>query len=158
MIRLPPRSTRSDTLFPYTTLVRSRLVVLEVGFDDRPQAAPAAEEHRDIPGPRGFFDVANPHRVRRPRFLAALAADDDEIGLGRMRQRFIERQPEALAVLLRAAVGLHDAAQRPQNVAGPPLALLDVDRAEHRPEAADAEHPRRQIRRGAGGERGGKEG
>src|SRR3546814_6343482 len=26
MIRLPPRSTRTDTLFPYTTLFRSRLV------------------------------------------------------------------------------------------------------------------------------------
>src|SRR3546814_13935927 len=26
MIRRPPRSTRTDTLFPYTTLVRSRLV------------------------------------------------------------------------------------------------------------------------------------
>src|SRR3546814_20127740 len=26
MIRLPPRSTRTDTLFPYTTLVRSKLV------------------------------------------------------------------------------------------------------------------------------------
>src|SRR3546814_20632781 len=25
MLRLPPRSTRSDTLFPYTTLSRSRL-------------------------------------------------------------------------------------------------------------------------------------
>src|SRR3546814_11393492 len=24
MIRLPPRSTRTDTLFPYTTLIRSR--------------------------------------------------------------------------------------------------------------------------------------
>src|SRR3546814_15265435 len=28
MIRLPPRSTRTDTLFPYTTLVRSEDVVL----------------------------------------------------------------------------------------------------------------------------------
>src|SRR3546814_5723590 len=27
MIRRPPRSTRTDTLFPYTTLFRSRLVV-----------------------------------------------------------------------------------------------------------------------------------
>src|SRR3546814_16088771 len=26
MIRRPPRSTRTDTLFPYTTLVRSRLI------------------------------------------------------------------------------------------------------------------------------------
>src|SRR3546814_2707695 len=29
MIRLPPRSTRTDTLFPYTTLFRSLLLVLE---------------------------------------------------------------------------------------------------------------------------------
>src|SRR3546814_4945552 len=28
MIRLPPRSTRTDTLFPYTTLFRSRRIVL----------------------------------------------------------------------------------------------------------------------------------
>src|SRR3546814_5985292 len=30
MIRRPPRSTRTDTLFPYTTLFRSRPVVLVV--------------------------------------------------------------------------------------------------------------------------------
>src|SRR3546814_16989740 len=35
MIRRPPRSTRTDTLFPYTTLFRS-------GFD--------LERHRDDPG------------------------------------------------------------------------------------------------------------
>src|SRR3546814_19163950 len=28
MIRRPPRSTRTDTLFPYTTLFRSRLTVI----------------------------------------------------------------------------------------------------------------------------------
>src|SRR3546814_13646691 len=27
MIRLPPRSTRTDTLFPYTTLFRSRIAI-----------------------------------------------------------------------------------------------------------------------------------
>src|SRR3546814_3327652 len=27
MIRQPPRSTRTDTLFPYTTLVRSKLII-----------------------------------------------------------------------------------------------------------------------------------
>src|SRR3546814_10425674 len=31
MIRLPPRSTRTDTLFPYTTLFRSRLGAGRVG-------------------------------------------------------------------------------------------------------------------------------
>src|SRR3546814_14600039 len=47
MVRRPPRSTRTDTLFPYTTLFRSRLarergvsVVAAVG-NDGPAAPPA---------------------------------------------------------------------------------------------------------------------
>src|SRR3546814_11805655 len=32
MIRRPPRSTRTDTLFPYTTLFRSRAQVRKFGF------------------------------------------------------------------------------------------------------------------------------
>src|SRR3546814_9545498 len=31
MIRRPPRSTRTDTLFPYTTLFRSKVPALEIG-------------------------------------------------------------------------------------------------------------------------------
>src|SRR3546814_6333581 len=34
MIRLPPRSTRTDTLFPYTTLFRSYAVTGEAGGSD----------------------------------------------------------------------------------------------------------------------------
>src|SRR3546814_17192027 len=37
MIRRPPRSTRTDTLFPYTTLFRSRVIL---GEKQRPVAAP----------------------------------------------------------------------------------------------------------------------
>src|SRR3546814_17358602 len=37
MIRRPPRSTRTDTLFPYTTLFRSR-VVRGTGYPDSPGA------------------------------------------------------------------------------------------------------------------------
>src|SRR3546814_3275826 len=33
MIRRPPRSTRTDTLFPYTTLFRSKLVNGALGLD-----------------------------------------------------------------------------------------------------------------------------
>src|SRR3546814_8131580 len=33
MIRLPPRSTRTDTLFPYTTLFRSHNTLLLAVFD-----------------------------------------------------------------------------------------------------------------------------
>src|SRR3546814_18605431 len=40
MLRRPPRSTRSDTLFPYTTLFRSRAIIPDVrvcaGLDHRP--------------------------------------------------------------------------------------------------------------------------
>src|SRR3546814_21103979 len=33
MIRRPPRSTRTDTLFPYTTLFRSQLVIHNAAYD-----------------------------------------------------------------------------------------------------------------------------
>src|SRR3546814_11320070 len=39
MIRRPPRSTRTDTLFPYTTLFRSKLFWLEDA--DSPHTNPA---------------------------------------------------------------------------------------------------------------------
>src|SRR3546814_8782490 len=55
MIRRPPRSTRTDTLFPYTTLFRSparnRL--------SPPDRACAARRHADAPGQ---FARAHPHR------------------------------------------------------------------------------------------------
>src|SRR3546814_20566537 len=35
MIRRPPRSTRTDTLFPYTTLFRSRILPFRAGRADR---------------------------------------------------------------------------------------------------------------------------
>src|SRR3546814_4491728 len=37
MIRRPPRSTRTDTLLPYTTLFRSREVILSGGAVNSPQ-------------------------------------------------------------------------------------------------------------------------
>src|SRR3546814_4110115 len=49
MIRRPPRSTRTDTLFPYTTLFRSRLLSEDqrsVGHDHAGEPAAArSEEH-----------------------------------------------------------------------------------------------------------------
>src|SRR3546814_6583440 len=53
MIRRPPRSTRTDTLFPYTTLFRSAggerqdaEHKCERGHDDRAQTQPNALENR----------------------------------------------------------------------------------------------------------------
>src|SRR3546814_4639897 len=47
MIRRPPRSTRTDTLFPYTTLFRSRHDP-EWGYDPRHPARPHREPGRDV--------------------------------------------------------------------------------------------------------------
>src|SRR3546814_5055539 len=44
MIPLPPRSTRTDTLFPYTTLFRSRLAYLEHEDANRWIARPMRSE------------------------------------------------------------------------------------------------------------------
>src|SRR3546814_2829547 len=60
MIRRPPRSTRTDTLFPYTTLFRSDREALETLFD---------QEGGD---------------ALRSRRAVGLGVDDEGIGLGRV--------------------------------------------------------------------------
>src|SRR3546814_9457555 len=47
MIRRPPRSTRTDTLFPYTTLFRSAFVPAAHQVDDR-GAASGCEHAQDV--------------------------------------------------------------------------------------------------------------
>src|SRR3546814_7403442 len=57
MIRRPPRSTRTDTLFPYTTLFRSRaLARLAVGEDESRRLLDDAVNRRK-PQPRPLADV-----------------------------------------------------------------------------------------------------
>src|SRR3546814_15330034 len=67
MIRLPPRSTRTDTLFPYTTLFRSAAAVV----GEHPALAVAAEvglRRRELRHRRlGDRD----RRKHRPHFLLA---------------------------------------------------------------------------------------
>src|SRR3546814_10781259 len=54
MIRRPPRSTRTDTLFPYTTLFRSRL--LRRGMTYGPRLDPA--DPASVAAPRGLMFMA----------------------------------------------------------------------------------------------------
>src|SRR3546814_4166954 len=64
MIRRPPRSTRTDTLFPYTTLFRSRLAGVDLVLD-------AVEPgHQD----RGVAQIGVRHRVGEAKL--------DALGLG----------------------------------------------------------------------------
>src|SRR3546814_2317246 len=59
MIRRPPRSTRTDTLFPYTTLFRSR----------RPRGRSGAA---GISPERDRAEISGPGAVPRERFTGAL--------------------------------------------------------------------------------------
>src|SRR3546814_12364585 len=91
MIRRPPRSTRTDTLFPYTTLFRSRIKVAGAIHLAR-RAAPVETEGEWEPARlrAQFFltDVVRPAAAR----LADAAAhheqrDDAEIGRASCRER-----------------------------------------------------------------------
>src|SRR3546814_1803546 len=63
MIRRPPRSTRTDTLFPYTTLFRSQAV--QVADEDLQRYRDRRERHRQLqPAPAGR-EVVAAHQVPR---------------------------------------------------------------------------------------------
>src|SRR3546814_5924699 len=68
MIRRPPRSTRTDTLFPYTTLFLSPIEPLRHAADDLPGHLRADRElgHVGVGVVAGVADVVDrPVRVRR---------------------------------------------------------------------------------------------
>src|SRR3546814_17462236 len=76
MIRLPPRSTRTDTLFPYTTLFRSRAFADRIGaaafFPRRALIDPGEAEHVRA----GAFHVAQVIGViDHPRQIGVLEID-----------------------------------------------------------------------------------
>src|SRR3546814_13945558 len=62
MIRLPPRSTRTDTLFPYTTLFRSELLV---GPDLLEQLQPGHRLH--VPVGDHEAEIVAPQLLQRRR-------------------------------------------------------------------------------------------
>src|SRR3546814_17595977 len=87
MLRRPPRSTRTDTLFPYTTLFRSefsgetlmasvtrlkRLVMTVSALRDRAAAAPDAPGTERTLGYRERLDQAVSDDLNTPRALPVL--------------------------------------------------------------------------------------
>src|SRR3546814_6421059 len=70
MIRRPPRSTRTDTLFPYTTLFRSRPAARRLGARRWPARAAPGEPAREagragLRAGRGVRGGARPAPARR---------------------------------------------------------------------------------------------
>src|SRR3546814_12116475 len=112
MIRRPPRSTRTDTLFPYTTLFRS---YLRTARDDRDRMAPArraaaafrgdeceagwpadpaaggggaeAQFRRSCADPRWFRPRLHPRRLFAFRADAAEQGQPRQIGRAACRER-----------------------------------------------------------------------
>src|SRR3546814_14989742 len=78
MIRRPPRSTRTDTLVPYTTLFRSYLDALaglwcvNVGYGRAELAEVAAEQMRRLAYYNTFFKTTSPPTAALAARLAAL--------------------------------------------------------------------------------------
>src|SRR3546814_6045131 len=63
MIRRPPRSTRTDTLFPYTTLFRSHHEIPSQTFRRGNEPRPCAQmAMRTFPSPHGRSDAAESRR------------------------------------------------------------------------------------------------
>src|SRR3546814_15725387 len=82
MIRPPPRSTRTDTLFPYTTLFRSAAVhaVVADAAVEGVVSGPAAEDHR-IACP-GIVQDGEPGALIREGDLEIEAVGDAQEGIG----------------------------------------------------------------------------
>src|SRR3546814_11977675 len=73
MIRRPPRSTRTDTLFPYTTLFRSR----QHAVDRRDDPALAADRHAEH---AAYITASGGRHMQR-------GAVGNEIGIDRAQDR-----------------------------------------------------------------------
>src|SRR3546814_5772584 len=99
MIRRPPRSTRTDTLFPYTTLFRSVGLRGATGVElRRPHLVVIGVEAADQPAPRGD-DLAVVERDVDPLALDRLAIeierDEIEAQIIVAHQPAVGLEPEA---------------------------------------------------------------
>src|SRR3546814_15117239 len=93
MYRRPPRSTRTDTLFPYTTLFRSVLAEDRQFVGDR--------ELGRLAGQRGLFEIRRAlwRRLRRDLVRGRLAGDEADVFLvPRQRPRVRDPRPHRLAL------------------------------------------------------------
>src|SRR3546814_5719411 len=111
MIRLPPRSTRTDTLFPYTTLFRSHVVLVDVQQVEeqaRRAVQPERQRRRDAPELVGHFVASGDAAVLRHQVDAeriAVAERLVEIGGGAALLGGAQRQRRGVVVALEGLLG-----------------------------------------------------
>src|SRR3546814_16666805 len=106
MIRRPPRSTRTDTLFPYTTLFRS---ILHLGFIERRMLSQRTRytirallhlADRYGEGPVQLAEIAEAQKIP-PKFLTVMLSQMSRDGLigsrrGRAGGYWLARPPAAI--------------------------------------------------------------
>src|SRR3546814_14751365 len=80
MIRRPPRSTRTDTLFPYTTLFQAALVGRAAGGEGMGEVAAAQAAAIRALLVRGF-NAGQVGRARTPAACAAAVGDGGDAGV-----------------------------------------------------------------------------
>src|SRR3546814_2402134 len=111
MIRRPPRSTRTDTLFPYTTLFRSHHGPRRVGRRTRSRTRPALDR-----GPRPATPARHPaHHPERAPVRAHRRRPVDRRVPVRQRTR---RQPHGPAHAVHRVPGLLAPADLPRRPRG----------------------------------------
>src|SRR3546814_10265668 len=96
MIRRPPRSTRTDTLFPYTTLFRSQM-------DDQPQRADKGEQQeadRNEPTEQ-LFQEQDDEFLRDPAVELAFPGQSVAEGVGNLLHLRSEEHTSELQSLMR---------------------------------------------------------
>src|SRR3546814_10203532 len=105
MIRRPPRSTRTDTLFPYTTLFRSGLAALGVGDEE----GPGGEVLRRPGEVDGVVDAGGlaQHALLGERRDVAVAGEKAALQLG--GGHLVQRGGEAGVVQAADAAGIDQA-------------------------------------------------
>src|SRR3546814_245107 len=80
MILRPPRSTRTDTIFPYTTLFRSPCEIVDFGFDIFMSAGLANDIFRADERDDGLFPIRKGGRRTCTKLRPALGEEVDEVG------------------------------------------------------------------------------
>src|SRR3546814_9998129 len=113
MIRRPPRSTRTDTRFPYTTLVRSGAPRLEIGITGQNEDFPCKLRcQRRVALFRPFNDVTMP--IFHPRIGGIGHSAPAIVG-----QRAINRSEEhtsELQSLMRISYAVFCLKKKPKNI------------------------------------------
>src|SRR3546814_4721435 len=93
MIRVTPRSTRTDTLFPYTTLVRS-LVALAACLALVARLGPVVRAGQEVVRRRGqpAEIAAAVHHHHRPAAIGRIVGAEAELAAGRSEEHTSELQ------------------------------------------------------------------